>query len=62
MFNRERIVTTLCPHLTEAQAAELRSKAAPWTALIPLRGSQDVFAASANIWNLAWRRLGLSRS
>jgi 4-cresol dehydrogenase (hydroxylating) flavoprotein subunit len=47
IFNRERIVTTLCPHLTEAQAAELRSSAAPWTALIPIRGSPDVFAASA---------------
>ena len=47
IFNRERIVTTLCPHLTEAHAAELRSSAAPWTALIPLRGAQGVFAASA---------------
>jgi 4-cresol dehydrogenase (hydroxylating) len=47
IFNRERIVTTLCPHLTETQAAELRSRAAPWTALIPIRGSRDVFAASA---------------
>ena len=26
MFNRERIVTTMCPHLPEAQEAELRSK------------------------------------
>ena len=47
VFNRERIVTTLCPHLTEAQEAELRSSAGPWTALIPIRGSQGVFAASA---------------
>ena len=47
IFNRERIVTTLCPHLTETQAAELRASAAPWTALVPIRGSKGVFAASA---------------
>ena len=47
IFNRERIVTTMCPHLDEAQAAELRSSAAPWTALVPIRGSKAVFAASA---------------
>ena len=45
IFNRERIVTTLSPHLDQAQAAELRSNAAPWTALIPIRGSKAIFAA-----------------
>jgi 4-cresol dehydrogenase (hydroxylating) len=47
-FNRERVVTTLSPHLGEAQAAELQSSAAPWTALIPLKGSRAVFRASAD--------------
>ena len=48
LFNRERIVTTFSPHLDPAQAAALRSSAAPWTALIPIRGSKQVFAASAH--------------
>ena len=47
IFNRERIVTTLSPHLSQAEAAKLRSSAAPWTALIPIRGSKAVFAAQA---------------
>ena len=47
IFNRARILTTLCPHLTEAQADELQSTAAAWTALLPLRGSRAVFAAAA---------------
>jgi 4-cresol dehydrogenase (hydroxylating) len=46
-FNRERVVTTLSPHLEEARAAELSSGAAPWTALIPIRGARAVFNASA---------------
>jgi 4-cresol dehydrogenase (hydroxylating) len=46
-FNRERVVTTLSPHLREAQAAELQSSAAPWTGLIPIKGSRTVFRASA---------------
>lgn len=46
-FNRERVVTTLSPHLDDVQAAELRSRAAPWTALIPIKGSRAVFDASA---------------
>jgi 4-cresol dehydrogenase (hydroxylating) flavoprotein subunit len=46
-FNRERVVTTLSPHLDDVRAAELRSSAAPWTALIPIRGSKAVFDASA---------------
>jgi 4-cresol dehydrogenase (hydroxylating) len=45
IFNRERIVTTLSPHLNQAEAAKLRSGAALWTALIPIRGSKVVFAA-----------------
>jgi 4-cresol dehydrogenase (hydroxylating) flavoprotein subunit len=45
IFNRERIVTTLSPHLGPTEAAKLRSSAAPWTALIPIRGSKGVFAA-----------------
>ena len=58
IFNRERIVTTLCPHLGEAQAAELRSTAAPWTALIPLRGSRAVFDASARYLEARLKHLG----
>jgi 4-cresol dehydrogenase (hydroxylating) flavoprotein subunit len=58
IFNRERIVTTLCPHLGEAQAAELRSSAAPWTALIPIRGSRAVFEASAQYLEARLKELG----
>ena len=58
IFNRERIVTTLCPHLTDTQAAELRSSAAPWTALIPIRGSTAVFAASAEYLTSSLASLG----
>ena len=47
IFNRERIVTTLSPHLGQAEAAKLRSSAAPWTALIPIRGSKAVFRRAA---------------
>ena len=47
IFNAERIVTTFSPHLPQAEAAELRSSVAPWTALIPIRGSKAVFAAQA---------------
>jgi 4-cresol dehydrogenase (hydroxylating) len=45
IFNRERIVTTLSPHLNQTEAAKLRASAALWTALIPIRGSKAVFAA-----------------
>jgi 4-cresol dehydrogenase (hydroxylating) len=45
IFNHERIVTTLSPHLGPSEAARLRSSAAPWTAVIPVRGSKGVFAA-----------------
>ena len=58
IFNRERIVTTLSPHLGEAQAAELRSSAAPWTALIPIRGSKAVFDASAQHLETLLKPLG----
>ena len=58
IFNRERIVTTLSPHLDEAQAAELRSSAAPWTALIPIRGSKGVFAAHAQHLEALLKPLG----
>ena len=47
IFNRERIVTTLSPHLDQTDAAKLRSTAALWMALIPIRGSKAVFAAQA---------------
>ncbi len=47
IFNRERIVTTLSPHLDQTDAAKLRSNAALWMALIPIRGSKEVFAAQA---------------
>ena len=46
-FNRERVITTLSPHLEEVRAAELRSQAAPWMVLIPIKGCKAVFAASA---------------
>ena len=45
IFNRERVVTTLSPHLNHTDAAKLRSTAALWMALIPIRGSKAVFAA-----------------
>jgi 4-cresol dehydrogenase (hydroxylating) len=47
IFNRERIVTTFSPHLDPSQSAELRSNTAPWTALIPIRGSKRAFDALA---------------
>jgi len=47
IFNRERIVSTFAPHLDPVQADRLRSSTAPWTALIPIRGSRGVFVASA---------------
>jgi len=47
IFNRERIVTTFSPHVSPAQTADVRATAAPWTALIPIRGSRQVFAALA---------------
>ena len=46
-FNRERVITTLSPHLEEGRAAELRSQAAPWMALIPIKGCKAVFEATA---------------
>ncbi len=46
IFNRERILTTFIPHLSLAEASQLRSSAASWTALIPIRGSKSVFIAS----------------
>ncbi len=58
IFNRERIVTTLSPHLEQAQAAELASSVAPWTALIPIRGSKGVFAASAQELETRLKPLG----
>ena len=58
IFNRERIVTTLSPHLAEARAAELASSVAPWTALIPIRGSKGVFAASAQELEARLKPLG----
>jgi 4-cresol dehydrogenase (hydroxylating) len=45
-FNRERVITTLSPHLEEVRAAELRSQAARWMALIPIKGCKAVFEAS----------------
>ena len=47
IFNRERILTTFLPHLEAREASRLKSTAVPWTALIPVRGSTAVFAASA---------------
>jgi 4-cresol dehydrogenase (hydroxylating) flavoprotein subunit len=46
-FNRERVITTLSAHLEEGRAAELRSQASPWMALIPIKGCKAVFEASA---------------
>jgi 4-cresol dehydrogenase (hydroxylating) len=45
-FNRERVITTLSPHLEEVRATELHSQAAPWMALIPIKGCKAVFEAS----------------
>jgi 4-cresol dehydrogenase (hydroxylating) len=58
IFNRERIVTTFSPHLDPAQAADLRSNTAPWTALIPIRGSKQVFAALAQELECRLKPLG----
>ena len=58
LFNRERIVTTFSPHLHQAEAAKLRSSAAPWTALIPIRGSKAVFAAQARHLKTVLKPLG----
>lgn len=58
IFNRERILTTLSPRLDQVQAAGLASTLAPWTALIPIRGSRGVFAASARELETRLRRLG----
>jgi 4-cresol dehydrogenase (hydroxylating) flavoprotein subunit len=58
IFNRERIVTTLSPHLDHARAAELRSSAASWTALIPIQGSKGVFAAQAQHLETLLKPLG----
>jgi 4-cresol dehydrogenase (hydroxylating) flavoprotein subunit len=46
IFNRERVITTLSPHLEEVRARELRSQAASWMALIPIKGCKAVFEAS----------------
>lgn len=45
-FNRERVVTTLSPHLDKHGAEQLALNAAPWTVLIPIKGSREVFDAS----------------
>jgi 4-cresol dehydrogenase (hydroxylating) flavoprotein subunit len=58
VFNRERVVTTLSPHLNQAQAAQFSSSVGPWTALIPIRGSKAVFAASAQELQARLRSLG----
>jgi 4-cresol dehydrogenase (hydroxylating) len=58
IFNRERVVTTLSPHLDQAQAAALRSSAPPWTALIPIQGSKGVFAAHAQYLQTRLEPLG----
>jgi 4-cresol dehydrogenase (hydroxylating) flavoprotein subunit len=47
LFNRERVITTLSPHLEEGRAAELRSQAAAWMAVIPIKGCKTVFEALA---------------
>jgi 4-cresol dehydrogenase (hydroxylating) len=46
-FNRERVITTLSAHLEEGRAADLRSQASPWMALIPIKRCKAVFEASA---------------
>jgi 4-cresol dehydrogenase (hydroxylating) flavoprotein subunit len=46
VFNRERILTTFLPHLEAREACRLKLTTGPWTALIPVRGSRTVFAAS----------------
>ena len=58
IFNRERIVTTLSPHFDQAEATKLASSVAPWTALIPIRGSKGVFAASAQELETRLKPLG----
>ena len=58
VFNHERLVTTLSPHLDQAEAAKLRLTAAPWTALIPIRGSKGVFAAHARHLETLLKPLG----
>jgi 4-cresol dehydrogenase (hydroxylating) flavoprotein subunit len=58
IFNRERVATTLAPHLGQAKASGLASRVAPWTALIPVRGSRAVFAASAQELENRLKRLG----
>jgi 4-cresol dehydrogenase (hydroxylating) len=58
IFNRERVLTTLSPHLDQARAAELRSSAAPWTALILMKGCKAVFDASAHHLKALLKPLG----
>jgi 4-cresol dehydrogenase (hydroxylating) flavoprotein subunit len=58
VFNRERVLITLSPHFDETRAAELRSSAAPWTALIPIKGSKAVFEASARQLETLLKPLG----
>ncbi|MGB7790310.1 MAG: FAD-binding oxidoreductase [Terrimicrobiaceae bacterium] len=58
VFNRERVVTTLAPHLNQTDAAKLRSSKAPWTALIPIRGSKAVFAAQVQYLESILKHLG----
>ena len=58
IFNRERIISTFVPHLDAVQAKRLRSNAASWTALIPIRGSRGVFSAIAQHLKALLRPLG----
>jgi 4-cresol dehydrogenase (hydroxylating) len=47
IFNRERIITSLAPHLDRAGRDRLLESVAPWTALLPIKGSKAVFEANA---------------
>jgi 4-cresol dehydrogenase (hydroxylating) len=58
VFNHERLVTTLSPHLDPAEAAKLRLTAPSWTALIPIRGSKEVFAVHARHLETLLKPLG----
>jgi len=47
LFNRERIVTSFAPYLKPEEIAALQANAAPWTALLPIKGSGRMFEAAA---------------
>ncbi len=49
IFNRERIITSFAPHMTDDERAGLEKSAAEWTALLPVKGSHSLFNSSAEV-------------